>query len=139
GNTSYLLDLTPATSDWSDPALVVGQSFSDSTSGVTITPTSGTGTAAGVTVGLSGPPCTRSNPTVTFSPSQSQWVTPSSIVGYTVTVVSNDSSACTASAFSVQASAPTGWSTTLASSSLTMSPGATRSTTLQVVSPSSTV
>lgn len=41
-NSSFLLDLTPNSSsygDWNDPALVLGQSYSDDVAGVTITPT----------------------------------------------------------------------------------------------------
>jgi hypothetical protein len=38
GKRSYLLDMTPATSSWSDPALVVDESFYDPNSGVTIAP-----------------------------------------------------------------------------------------------------
>jgi hypothetical protein len=38
GNSSYLLDMTPAISSWSDAALDVGQSFSAADSGVTIAP-----------------------------------------------------------------------------------------------------
>ena len=37
GNSSYLLDMTPATASWNDPALVTGLSFTDSASGVTLT------------------------------------------------------------------------------------------------------
>ena len=36
-NSSYLLDMTPWTSSWSDPALTLGQTFQDATAGVTIT------------------------------------------------------------------------------------------------------
>ena len=53
GNTSYLLDMTPATPVydwWYDPALAVGQSFNDTSAGVTITTTSVSDTAAEVTV-----------------------------------------------------------------------------------------
>ena len=39
GNSSDLLDMTPATSSWNDPALEIGQSFYDPDAGVTIAPT----------------------------------------------------------------------------------------------------
>lgn len=54
-NSSFLLDLTPnssAYSDWNDPALVMGQSYSDSAAGVTITPTAVGSTGATVYVTL---------------------------------------------------------------------------------------
>ena len=53
GDSSLLLDMTPATPVyywWYDPALVVGQSFSDPDSGVTITTGSVSSTGAVVTV-----------------------------------------------------------------------------------------
>jgi hypothetical protein len=55
GNSSYLLDMTPASGstialDWHDPALVVGQSFHDPEAGVTMTTAWVNGTAAAVTV-----------------------------------------------------------------------------------------
>jgi hypothetical protein len=37
GNSSYLLDMTPGTTSWNDPALVTGLSFTDPASGVTLT------------------------------------------------------------------------------------------------------
>lgn len=54
-NSSFLLDLTPnssAYSDWNDPALVMGHSYSDSAAGVTITPTAVGSTGATVYVTL---------------------------------------------------------------------------------------
>jgi Gametolysin peptidase M11 len=59
GNSSALIDLTPSSggtiaTDWSDPALTVGQSFADSTAGVTMTTASVTGTSAAVTIALTG-------------------------------------------------------------------------------------
>src|SRR5262245_64882080 len=94
GNSSYLLDLTPATSSWSDPALVVGQSFYDPDAGVTIAPLSVSSTGATVSVSLTAPPCAPANPTVTLTPSQSQWVQPGSTVSFTVSVTNNDSPSC---------------------------------------------
>src|SRR5438093_514521 len=56
-NSSNLLDMTPASStwsqyDWNDPALVVGQTFFDPGAGVTITLTSAGSTGAAVSVSL---------------------------------------------------------------------------------------
>jgi hypothetical protein len=55
GNSSYLVDMTPASGsttylDWSDPALTVGETFTDPQTGMTITPNWVTATAAAVTV-----------------------------------------------------------------------------------------
>jgi uncharacterized repeat protein (TIGR01451 family) len=79
--------------------------------------------------------CMRANPAIALSPSQSQWVQPGSTVTFTVSVTNNDNAGCTASAFALQAAAPNGWTATLTTPTLTLSPGASASTTLQVTSP----
>jgi hypothetical protein len=135
GNSSYLLDMTPTTSSWSDPALVVGQIFSDPVAGVTITPVSVSSTGAAVSVNFGPLACVRAKPTMTLSPSQSQWVQPGSTVTFTVSVTNNDNAGCTASTFALQAAAPSGWTASFTTSTLTLSPGASVSTTLQVTSP----
>jgi uncharacterized membrane protein len=76
-----------------------------------------------------------SNPTVAFSPSLSQSVPAGTSVTYTLSVINNDNTACPASSFTLQATAPTGWSAALASSTLALSPGVGVSTTLQITSP----
>jgi hypothetical protein len=134
-NSSYLLDMTPATSSWSDPALAVGQSFSDSASGVTITPTAVSSTGATVSVNFGLIACVRANPTVTLSPSATQWVTPGSAVAYTVTVKNNDNVGCTASDFMNQATPPSGWTAAFGSPGLNVASGGSVSTTLPVTSP----
>jgi NPCBM-associated, NEW3 domain of alpha-galactosidase len=142
GNSSYLLDLTPTTSSWSDPALSVGQSFYDPDAGVTIAPLSVSGTGATVSVSLTAPPCAPANPTMTLTPSQSQWVQPGSPVSFTVSVTNNDSPSCAVATLSLQSTVPTGstgWTATFTTPTLTLSPGASASTTLQVSSPATAV
>jgi len=141
-NSSSLLDMTPASSvwqayDWNDPALVVGQSFADPSAGVTITLRSAGNAGAAVSVALASPTCTHTNPTVTISPSQSQWVPAGTAVTYTVSVTNQDSANCTASTFNLQATAPAGWTSTFSPSALTLNPGASGSTSLQVTSSTS--
>jgi uncharacterized repeat protein (TIGR01451 family) len=140
GDSGYLLDMTPASasqnwSDWSDPALEVGQSFYDPDSGVTIAPASVTSTGATVSVSFTSPACVRGNPTVAPSPSQSQWVSAGTTLTYTVTVTNRDNTGCTASSFSLQALVPSGWTAAFNDAALVISPGASASTTLQVTSP----
>src|SRR5712691_10489937 len=99
-NSSDLLDMTPSSpSSFNDPALVVSQSYADSTAGVTITPISASSTGASVQVTFSASPCSEANPTVSISPSQSQYVTSGTPVNFTVSVTNNDSSACAAATF----------------------------------------
>lgn len=137
GNSSYLLDMTPATSSWSDPALDVGLSFYDPDGGVTIAPTWADSASAAVGVTFGGLACVQANPTVALSPSQSQWVQAGASVTYTVSVTNNDNAGCAASSFTLQATPPAGWTATFAAPTLSISPGAGASTTLQVTSPAS--
>ena len=141
GNSNYLLDMTPATSSWADPALVVGQSYSDPDAGVTITVMSVSSSAANVSVTFGGggggtTTCVQANPTVTLSPS-SQSVAVGSSATYTVTVANKDNSYCTASGFNLSAAVPSGFTASFGSSSLSVAPGSSASTTLQVGSSSS--
>lgn len=138
GNSSYLLDMTPATSSWSDPALDIGQSFYDPDAGVTIAPTwAGANAAVGVTVGALA--CVPANPTIALSPSQSQWVHAGTPVIYTVSVTNNDIAACAASNFTLQATVPAGWTVAFGAPTLSISPSATAATTLQVSSSASAI
>lgn len=133
-DSSYLLDMTPETSSWSDPALVVSRSFSDPGSGVTITPRSVGSAGATVDVVLGPIPCVRNAPTVTVSPNR-QLAAPSTSVGYGVTVVNNDGSGCSTSTLALSPTVPAGWGSSLAGSSLTLAPGASGTTSLAVTVP----
>lgn len=80
--------------------------------------------------------CTRSAPSVTASPGQSPAVQSRTAVTYNVSVTNTDSAGCSASSFTLQATAPTGWQKSFGASSVTTNPGATASTTLLITSPS---
>lgn len=141
-NSSNLLDLTPSSStyyDWNDPALVLGQSYSDSAAGITITPTVIGSTGATVNVTLGGATttttsCVRAAPTITPA-TQSLSGAAGSTLSYSVTVTNKDSGACSASTFNLAATAPTGWSKSFTSATLSLAPGASATTTLKVTSP----
>ena len=51
---SYLLDMTPETASWNDPALSVGRSFSDPSAGVTLQTLWANGTGAAIQVSVGG-------------------------------------------------------------------------------------
>lgn len=140
GDTSYLLDMTPSSAisgDRNDPALVVGQTFSDPASGVTIDTLWANGTGAGVRVGLAASQCARANPTLAVSPSESQWVAPGTPVTYTVTVTNHDGAECAASVFDLSSTVPSGWIATYDASALSIESGSSGSAMLTVTSPSS--
>ena len=134
-NSSQLLDMAPETPSWyADTALDVGKSFTDPLTGITISTVSASSTSATIMVSI-GPSCTRTRPTVAASPRQSADVQPGTTVSYSVSVTNIDSQACPPSSFSLQAAVPTGWTKSLSAPTVTLSPGATATTTLLVTSP----
>lgn len=135
GNSSYQKDLAPFISTF-DAVLDVGQSFSDAALGLTITTLSSDGSGAEIAVDFASATCVRSEPAVSLSPSQSPWMTAGSTFSYTVSVTSSDSAGCAAAAFDLAATMPSGWTASFASPSLTIGPGSSASTTLQVTSAS---
>jgi hypothetical protein len=134
GQNTYLLDMTPGTASWYDPALTMGQSFTDSDAGVTVTTLAADGTGALVDVTIS-QPCVRSNPTLTLSTSQSPWVASGSTVNFGLTVRNNDAGSCGDSTFNLQAAAPANWASAFTTSQLVISQGASATASLQVTSP----
>jgi hypothetical protein len=139
GNSSYILDMTPGTSSWTDPALTTGQTYSDPDAGVTMTVLSvdNTGATVSVTFAAGGTAsCVHANPSVTLTPA-SQTVAAGGSTVHTVTVTNADSSACTASSFNLTASMPSGLTSMFGAATLNLSPGSSSSTTLQVGAASS--
>jgi M6 family metalloprotease-like protein len=138
-NSSDLLDMTPTSpSSFSHPALITGQSYTDSTTGVTITPLSVSTSGATVQVTLGTGTCSLANPSVSVSPTQTQWVNSGGAANFTVTVKDNDSTNCAQSTFNLNDSLPSGWSGVWNTNALTLSPGTSGSATLTVTSPSGT-
>jgi hypothetical protein len=139
GNSSDLIDTTPATPTydwWFDPSLAVGQSFQDSTAGVTFTTTavSSADATVQITINGNGSACAASNPTVSVSPSQSQYVTSGTAVNFTVSVKDNDNSSCAPATFNLGDALPSGWSGVWSAAALSLSPGTSGSATLTVTS-----
>lgn len=119
-----------------------GQSFTDSTNGITITAVSHTSSYTTVQVQIgttttSTPPpaCVRNAPTLSLSPA-SQSGTAGQTLSYTYTVKNNDSTDCAASTFSFARSVPTGWTGTLSVASVALSPGASSGGSFSLTSPS---
>jgi hypothetical protein len=139
GQATYLLDMTPATTSWYDPALTVGQTFADADAGVTITIVSVGATGAIVDVAVSSQPCVRANPTLTLAPSQSPWMAAGATATFNVSLRNNDSTGCNPALFNWQVIAPSAWVSGFASPTVTIGSGATGTTTLQVTSPIGTI
>jgi hypothetical protein len=144
GNSSNLLDMTPNSittsgfSDLEDGALAGGRSYTDAAAGVTISLASAGTSGAAIDVSFGGsippPTCTRAAPSISITGATTA-VAAGSARTYTVSVGNKDSSACAATTFSLARSVPSGWTGTLAASSLSLSPGSTGTTTLNVTSP----
>lgn len=138
GNTGDLLDMTPATPTsigWFDASLATGQTFQDSTAGVTVTPTAVSSTGATVQVTMNGSACTAADPIISVSPSQSQGVAAGTPVNFTVSVTDNDSSSCPAAVFNLGDALPSGWAGVWSAAALSLSPGKSGSATLTGTSP----
>jgi hypothetical protein len=137
--SSNLLDMTPnstlAYDDRNDAALVVGQSFYDPGAGITITPRAAdtSGILVDVVFAGSTSTCVRAAPTLTLA-GPGTAVAAGSTVGYTVSIANRDSAACSATTFNLAGVVPSGWTGSLLASSLSLSPGASASTTLSVKS-----
>lgn len=115
GNSSELLDMTPATplslGYWWDMALVTGQSFTDSNAGVTFTVTSVSSTGATVQITMNGSSTTSGPLTASVTTNQSSYL-PGQTVGIIVTALSGTSPAAGVSV-SATVAAPNGRSATL--------------------------
>jgi hypothetical protein len=132
GNSSNQTDIQPSTTAW-DSVLDVGQSFVDSTLGMTITTVSADNSGALIQVAFGAVPCTRLTPTVSLSPSAARWVLPGSTVSYTVSMTSNDSSGCSPAVFNLAAAVPAGWAASFGSALLgPIAPGATVTASLSL-------
>lgn len=124
GRDGYILDTTPETSSWYDPALVSGQSFSDPSIGLKITTISADSTGAWVQVELGSQACTRANPTVSVTPGRSSWTSAGSMFSYQVSVTNNNAGGCASDSFQLSASVPVGLSAALSAGSLNLANGA---------------
>jgi hypothetical protein len=136
GNSSYLLDMTPQTSSWSDPALAVGQSFSDPVAGLTITPSAPcTDSLNGnITVTVAPGACARSAPDSSLGATPSQWTVSGKAVSYAITVMNHDSN-CGPADFTLAPVVPQGWTATLTKPILTVNAGATKTTAVTITPP----
>lgn len=147
GNSSYLLDMTPESTSLSgnfadlyDPALVAGNSFTDSASGLTFTTEYTDSQTATVYVSFDGGAptnCSHADPIININPTESQWVTAGSQVNFTVSVTNQDSSHCSDSLFNIDAAIPAGW--TANAQQLSLSAGETGTAVIAVTSEADTI
>jgi hypothetical protein len=126
--------MTPATSSWADAPLVVGQSFVDPLTGLTISPASVSASGATINVTFPTSSCTPAAPTMTFTPAGTIWTTAGAAITYNITVTNKDSCGCAASAYDLGATVPSSWGATL-SRTASVSPGGSTTGSVVVSSP----
>jgi hypothetical protein len=122
GTYTQLLDFTPATDSWDDPALLPGLTWSDPYTNLSIAIVSATANGLTVNVSYGATSCTHANPTVSLSPSNPS-VAAGSSVSYGVSITNNDSTACPAGAFNLSSDQPATWPGSFSANSVTLNPG----------------
>jgi M6 family metalloprotease-like protein len=129
GTKTHLLDFTPQTDSWLDPALTAGKSWTDPYSNVSLYVQDAASSALSVQVNYGAVPCTTANPSVTVAPANPS-VPAGNSVQYTVTVSNQDSAGCSPATFSLSSALPSGWASSLSSIALTISPGQSASASM---------
>src|SRR5438034_4793550 len=137
GIHSHLLDYTPETSSWSDPALASTKSWTDPYTNLSISITGATSSSLNVDVTYGPIPCVTAAPAVTISPSNPSVYGGNNVI-YTVSITNNDSAGCTARSFDLSSSLPSSWPTSLSQSLLTLSPSSSASVSMTKSVPTGT-
>jgi len=107
--------------------LAVGQTFTDSVNGITVTNQAISNGTATVSVTLGTGACVRSDPAVSVAPSSRTGAAGASLA-YSVTVTNKNSAACGTSTFALSQSLPTGFAGSLGANSLAIAAGSSVST-----------
>ena len=141
-DSSYLLDMTPGSSrylDLYDPALEVGNSFTDTQAGVSLTTQWTDGNQATLDVIIGTQSCVATAPTLALVPNESQWGEPGSTVNYSLTLTNNNSISCSGSDYNLSTVVPNGWLSHFTQDHISLNPGNSVTIDLAVTSTSSSV
>jgi hypothetical protein len=79
--------------------------------------------------------CVRGVPDITIAPTTNQTIAAGASASYTLSVKNNDNGGCATASFNIVRSAPSGWSSSLGSSSIAIAPGGTANTSLTLTAP----
>lgn len=134
---THLLDFSPGTASWDDPALPVGTTWTDPYSNLSVTVQSAT--SAGLTVSVHFTPvsCVPAPPDVQVMRMQdTSW--PGGQPDFQVTMTNRDTSGCANSTFQVASLVPSGWGFDPLPSQVTLAPGNVAYLDLQTYAPYST-
>jgi M6 family metalloprotease-like protein len=134
---TYLPNFTPTVTSGLNPALAAGQTWTDPYTNLSLSVLSATSSGLTIGVNYGATSCTSSAPSVSVSPLNPS-IYPGQSAGYSVSVTNNDSSGCSSDTISFGSTEPSGWSTSLSTSSVTLSPGQSASVTMGKVAPSGT-
>lgn len=138
--SSRLLDMTPGSSnyfDMNDPALEVGNTFTDPDAGISLTTLTAESGKATLYVELGPQPCVTQAPELIMQSGQSDWGNPGTAVSYNLTLTNRDSLSCNNTNYDLSASIPTGWSFSLSENQVSLAPGTSTTISLTVTSTSS--
>ncbi|NTX11160.1 hypothetical protein HUA76_10205 [Myxococcus sp. CA056] len=131
---THLLDFTPGTASWSDPALLPGTTWEDPYSNLSVTVVSATSTALTVTLQYRQAACIRAAPEVEVTPFEPT-VWPGSRPEVELLIINRDSVGCTPSVFQLAAIVPPGWSSDPLPAQRTIAASGSTSLTLQLYTP----
>lgn len=136
GSQTKALDASPD-GNFGSSVLTDGASFTDPALGITITQISHSSTGVVVSVSFGPATCTRSQPTVSISPS-TQNASAGQILNYNISVLNNNSYGCGTSTFNLSALVPSGFTGTISPANLTLGYKAGGIANLSVASPQGT-
>ncbi|MBN8468603.1 hypothetical protein JYJ95_18995 [Corallococcus exiguus] len=134
---THLLDFTPGTSSWSDPALLPGTTWNDPYSDLSVTVDAAT--AAGLTVRIQyrTTSCVQAVPEVRVTPLEPTFW-PGARPEFALELINRDSAACGPSTFQLSAIVPPGWGSDPLPAQRTVAASSTDTLGLQTYVPYST-
>jgi hypothetical protein len=135
GSYTELADFTTGTSSMSDPALAVGQTWTDPYTNLSLQVNSDSADSLTVTANYGALPCTFANPAVAISPTSAS-TNQGTSKSFTVTVTNNSSAGCSSSNFNMTAAVPSTWGSSFSSNVLTIAPSQQGQTSLTLSVPS---
>ena len=114
--------------------LAAGQTWTDSVNGIVVSNQGVSGSSASVGVSLGGGTCVQQVPTVGATP-VSQTAAGGATIGYTLSVINNNSAACPSAVFNLTQSLPLGFSGNFGAPSVSLASGASANVGWNVASP----
>ncbi|WP_342377011.1 hypothetical protein NVS55_37205 [Myxococcus stipitatus] len=131
---SHLLDFTPGTPSWTDPALLPGTTWNDPYSNLSVTVVSASASGLTVTIAYRQAACVRAAPEVEVRPLEPT-VWPGGRPEVELVIRNRDSVGCAPSTFQLAPIIPTGWGSDPVAATRTVNAASTASEWLQLYVP----